>query len=463
MKSIVTLRKEIFFILCNFFLLQKNIAQVKILTYEEAVATALNNNLELKQFENGIRVNKAQFNSNKLNFLPEIYATLDGAKTKGFQFSTQEQSLVDEEIETLDFNLEADFVLFNGFKKLNNLKRSKSLLEAKKNEFYRLQQDIVLQTTQKYFQYLLDQEVLKVSKENLNINKQIFSRVVEQVKLGQKPGLDSISQRVVLENSKLNVQSANNRLTNDKLDLLNLLVLNDTENITFQPFIENKKKPFKNDLQELNNDRLIDNSYKQRHDLKQLNDEKEAFKKSINISRSVRYPIIGLYYNYGSAYISNRRRQDANTNEYVDVNFRNQFLEENIVNKYGFYVSIPILANYTSRKNIVEAKVNYENKEYEIENLKRLIANDIENAINNFEQLSKSYDLAKKTTIASDFSLEKQRELYKLGLGDLIALNLEVQRNLSANSQEIRAKYRLYLQSKIIEYIIGELEVANIE
>jgi len=82
---------------------------------------------------------------------------------------------------------------------------------------------------------------------------------------------------------------------------------------------------------------------------------------------------------------------------------------------------------------------------------------DIKNSTNNFFQLKKSYEVAQKASKAAQLSFDKQKELLDLGLGDLVTLNIESQRNFRIKSEELQAKYTLLFQQKIIDYQVGTI------
>ena len=423
----------------------------RVISFEEALHLALKNNIDIKRSTNNLNVDKAVFNASKLSFLPELRATSNGAKTKGFQFSPQEQSLVDQEITTLRVNLRADLVVFNGLNRLYTLKRNKKTYAAQQDALQQLKQDIVFETTQRYLQYLLDDEVLAIAKENEITNSKIYNQVAAFVNQGRRAGVDSISQSSVYERSKLEATNALNKLAIDRLNLERLLALDVSDSV----FFVSPKESFIVDTLNLNANSLIEKAYNLRADLSQLENEKLEQKYQANAFRSGRLPRASIFYRYGSEFISNRTRTNQDTGLREDVPFRTQIFEENIVNQYGFNVSIPLFANFSNRGNIVRAKIAYENKDYEIADLKRRIAIDIKNALNNLEQLKQSYKVSKKVSKASKLAFDKQRELYTLGLGDLVALNIEAQRNFKAQSEELQAKYTLIFQQKMIDYQVG--------
>ena len=426
----------------------------RIITYEKAIKIALKNNLDIKQTSNDIKINKALYSSSKLSFLPQLSANSNGARTKGFQFSPQEQALVDQEISTLRINLRADLVVFNGFSNYFNFKRNKNLLQAKESELKQLNQNIVFETSQKYIQYLLDEEILKIAVENKNINKQLYEQVSEFVVQGQRAGLDSISQLATYERSKLEVSNAQNKVALDQLDLLRTLAIDSTNDVVI---VAPDRELLENDFYNANIDELVKKAFLQRADLFQLENEKRAFKSLTNSLRGSRLPTASIFYRYGSEFISNRSRVDEETGVFEEVPFGTQLFEENIVSQYGFNIFIPLFTNFNNRGNIVRSKVGYENKEYQIEDLKRKIALDIRNAVNNYRQLKQAYEVSKRASKVSQLSFEKQKELYDLGIGDLITLNIESQRNFTAKSQELQAKYTLLFQQKIIDYQVGEI------
>jgi outer membrane protein len=195
-----------------------------------------------------------------------------------------------------------------------------------------------------------------------------------------------------------------------------------------------------------------------RPELKKLQAEKKANQNDIAISRSGYMPRVSLYYNYGSDYSSNYRRFSPADSLYHEISFEDQLLKDNYSHQYGFNISIPIFNRLQTRTNVVRSKIGYENSKLEYQDFEMQLIIDVQNAYQDFKFQKETYLANRIRAEASMLAYEKQQEMYRMGKGSLVDLNVENKRKIEAQSEEAQAKYNLVFQQLIVKYQLGDLK-----
>ena len=443
-------------LLCFLFALPKlTMSQDKVFTYDDIVGMAVEQNVEIKQEKNKLKINNAIQNQGIANLFPSINFNSNAFKTEGLQWSDQDARLLNTTISSVNYGINSEITIFNGFKNLSQLKQNKQLLIAQTEQINQSVQDVILNVSQQYMQILLDKEMLKLAEANHEIQKQIYKQIKLYVRLGKRAPIDSLSQEAFYKQSKANLIEIRNKLQLDKGQLLKSLLL--------ELNLDYDVEPLSWDIEEIMNlsydfDTMLKEALSNRSDLKKVNAEKEAAFSQIKISRANSLPSISLFYSYGSNYGSNRTRVDPVDNISREIPFNDQLFKENNFSRYGASLRIPIFNGLSNKTNTVRSKVLYENLNLSYLNLERSIVIDLQNAFQNFNLFRENYITNSISKEASQKSLEKQQELFRLGKGSLLNLNIETQRNLQVHSQYIQSLYTLLFQKIVIDYHIGNIK-----
>ncbi len=106
---------------------------------------------------------------------------------------------------------------------------------------------------------------------------------------------------------------------------------------------------------------------------------------------------------------------------------------------------------------MVRSKIGYENAKLDYQDFEMQLEIDIQNAYQDFISQKETYLANRIRAIASSLAYEKQKELYRMGQGSLIDLNIENRRTIEAQSDEAQAKHNLVFQQIVLEYYVGNL------
>jgi len=159
------------------------------------------------------------------------------------------------------------------------------------------------------------------------------------------------------------------------------------------------------------------------------------------------YPTIS----FNSAYNFSRT-----TNQVVINNFSTLFNQVRGLN-YGFTANIPILNNLNTRRLIKQAKwdVGYQNIIYE--NQKSLTDLSVINAFQNYEQQKKALALEEENILLARENLDIVFQTYKLGAATLLQLKLAQNSLADAENRLIEARYNAKLSETELMRLSGQL------
>lgn len=434
-------------------LLLMNIAkaqEVRTITFDEAVNIALEKNIQLRQEKNQLLSLDAQKQQSAMAYLPSAGINFQASRQDGQQFQLVEDGFEIKNVQAdrLSGAINAELTVFNGFSRTHNRKIASYNYEAQLKGVERTRQEIIFQIAQQYLQVLLDAELLKINQQAVNDQAKQLQQIEGFVKQGLRPQADFYTQQAQLRQFELTAIESENQLEINKATLAQTLQLNPLEAFEIAS-IETTGIPV--DFPEADLATAFNIALENRMDLEQSQLTVASSKRNIAFSRAGLYPSLAAFYQYGTQYSS------LNT-----LNFRDQFFDLYPNNTVGLSLNIPIFNNFVSRTRVEIAKVDLANNSLDLENLKRTIFRDVQNAYLNFKAAIKRAEVTKTGVEASNEAYEVQKERYKIGVANFVELSQANQALIQAESDDAQARYTLVFQKLILDFSTGTLVVEQL-
>jgi outer membrane protein len=429
-----------------------------VLTFEEAVKIGMEKNISLHTQRNQLFASQARKTQGYANFLPSINGNGFAQRTDGLQIDPTTGEAGNVRSDYIQGSVQANFMLFNGFNRINTMLQNNKAFSAQSNLLERTRQDVVYTVTSQFLQVLLDQELLRIAQENLNAQKALLDQIKGFVEVGSRAATDEYNQNALVENFRVIYLRAKMTLENDRSLLAQTLQLDPS--IPFSV----TKPTWQNDLEyfrSLSLDSLFQIAAKSRPDLKQQNDMVESSKYSVRAASSGYYPTVSLFASYGSTYYASDAWK-LNPNIPRPENFSTQFTDLNPALSYGINVNIPIFDRLQTRTNRVVAKVAFENARLTRDNLEKSIKIDVQRSFKNYETSIESYEASQAQFDAAQLALRTQQESYELGISTQVALAQANQVFVQAASSLAQAQVTLIFQQMLLEYALGTLRVETL-
>ncbi|MFA6468110.1 MAG: TolC family protein [Bacteroidota bacterium] len=397
------------------------------LSLQQAIQTALDKNIDVIRSKNSMQSADANVTSSFGNFLPSLSASA-GVGRSGSSFDPT--LFIPSGVSangSASAGLNANMVIFDGFRNLSTYNRASSSADAAAFNFAKQKQTTVLLVEQAYLTVLRNEQLLKVSQENLKRSQQQLSRIEESNKVGALAKSDVYRQQVQTANDELALINAQSNYDNSKQDLLYLLALDVTKEYEFADatVIQELNALVLDSLRQEYADynKLVQEALEARPDYQSSVLAKRVSESDLTISRSGHYPTLSLNAGYG--YSGN----DLGT------------LTDTKTWNWRLSLSLPIFSGFQTSTSVQASQLNYELAEQQVEQAKRNVAKEVKSALLNLEAARKRYDVSLKNVKSAEEDRRIAEERYNLGSNTLLDLLVATANFTQAQSNKVSSSY----------------------
>lgn len=415
----------------------------RMLTVEEAIATALQNNYDIQLSKNDSMVAALDYSYRNTVFYPTLNATASTTWNNNNQKQTLADGTKREQSGIRSHNSSAgvqlQWTLFDGFKMFATRDRGAQLLELGSLTVKNQVVNSVATVVNTYYNIVRQKQQLKAVEEQIALNE-------ERVRLSQyKLDIGTGAKPDVLQ-SKVDL-NAQKSLKLEQLTLIDQLKdqLNQAMNTKLGTAFEVSDSIPLNTGLGLGDIQL---------DIEKTNPSLLIAQKNISIAQLVvkerkaeRWPTVS----FNSAYNYSR------TNNQTVINpFSTLFNQSNGLN-YGFTASIPIFNGFNARRLIRQAQLDLNFQQLSFENQRSIVGLSVVNAFRVYEQQKKTLALEEENILLARENVDIVFQTYKLGAATLVQLR-EAQNSLEdANNRLIAARYATKLSETELLRLKGEI------
>jgi len=425
------MKKSFYFVLIILTLLAiDNSYSQKLLTLDDAITIALNQNSNIVKSTNSL----ATFQAGVKNAYGNLIPTLNLGGTFGWQRVTNSERTTQldsmgNSVTTGPTQYDSRFwsvsaggnlTLFNGLSNLAQINKSKSDLESAKLTLEKLKQDITLQTITYYTQIISYQKLLNFQEEDLKYNEGLLDQIKEKFDLKIVPINDVYSQEAQAANSKVAYLQAKNNLEISKINLLNYLAIDVSQDYRFDSTATDIKDTV---LVKSNIDSLYEFALNNRKDYQSMIFELESSQHQSTIARGGLFPSLSANYGIGSSF------NDPS-------NIFNQK-----VYSLGLSLNFPIFSNWSSEYSIQAADVQILNSGEDLKTLELSIKSQVKTADLNLQTAKQQLDASDVALTSSRESWKIETETYNLGAATYLDLQLSYNNYLQAQYNKISNEY----------------------
>lgn len=435
-------RGFIFIISALFFTGSVSYAQ-RMLTLEEAIATALQNNYDIQLSKNDSMVAALDYSYRNAGFLP----TLNGNLGTTWNSNNQRQTLADgskrEQKNIRSHNTTASialsWTLFDGLKMFATRDKAAEYIQLGSLGIKNQVVNSIAGVITTYYNIVRQKQQLKSVEEQITLNEERvrLSQYKLDIGTGAKP--DLLQSKV-----DLNAQKA---LKLEQLTLIEQLKeqLNQAMNTSSGTSFEVSDSIPLNTGIGLGDIQI---------DIEKTNPLLLIARKNIDIAgltlkerKAEQFPVVS----FNSAY--NYSRTD---NKKVINPFSPLFNQSNGLN-YGLTANIPIFNRFNAKRLIRQAELDIQYQQLVFENQRSLLNLDVLTAFKNYELQKKALALEEENILLARENVDIVFQTYKLGAATLVQLR-EAQNSLeAANNRLIAARYATKLAETELLRLKGNL------
>jgi outer membrane protein TolC len=414
------------------------------LTIEQAIATALQNNFDIKLSRNDSLIAAINFSYRNAAFLPQINAT----GTVLANNNNQKQTYTDNSVKTrkgvrttnANAALSANWLLFDGLRMFITREKLEELLQLGSYTIQNQISNTVSDVIKTYYDIVYQKQLLRSTEEQMafSSDRLRLAQYKFDVGVGIKP--DVLQAQIDL-NQQRAAQINQMAALDQRKQTLNRL-MNVPQNLDYKV---SDTIPVRTDLTIGD---LLNN-------ITNTSPELLLARKNIDVSRlGVREARADLFPNISFTTAYNFARTNNNS---VLNPIAQPLLNVNHGFNYGLTASIPILNNFRVRQSIKQAELTVNYQQLVLQNQQSLVTTNVLNAYKTYDAQKRIVGISDSNVTLARENLFIEQERYRVGNTTFIELRQAEENVANALTTLITARYNLKVAETELLRLKGEL------
>ena len=407
-------------------------------TLDQCIDYAIQNNIQIRQSDISAQSRDVDLNSARSNRLPGVSANASQSWSFGRSL-TIDNTYANTNTASTSFSIGADMTLFAGGRISGNIQNAKLGLEAAMSDLERIKDDVRVEVAQAFIQIVYNRSILDVARNQVTIDSMQVERLTELAAIGKASNAEVSSQRATLAQSRLSVTQAENNLSMSILTLTQLLELPSPEGFdVIQPDADAIEFRIPDSPEEIYNQAL-----EIKPAIKSEEIRLEQANNSIDIAKGGYFPTLSLSAGAGTGYYTSSNR--------AGDNFGNQ-MKNNFGPQVGLNLSIPIFSRNSNRNNVRSAQLNWMNQEMQLDNVKKQLYKEIQQAYYNAVASKSRYESSQEVAVSAQESFELVQAKYEGGKASITEFNESKNRLVTAQADVIKYRYEYLFNTALLEF-----------
>ena len=420
-------------------------APAKKLTLRQSVDFALGRNVSVAQAQNNVGAARSGVLAGYGGYLPTLSSSAYWSRQQTTEAFFSGVTFVHPTTTTNYFNatVGASWTVFDGFSREATLKKAIANAQSTDNVLSRTKQQIVFSVQSDYLTVLRNEQLVKVSEENLKRDQRELERITESSKVGSLAIADVYRQQSVVAADELSLIQAQVTYDESKADLIALIGLDHSDEY-----------------------QIADESISQDISQAELDTAKET---SLHMGE-LRKAAMAARPDYQSALEQVTSAQADETSAisryYPGVNASAQYalnntqlsnLTDNKGLSWGLNFSWTLFDHFLTNQNVQTAAVERMNAELTVLQTERNVSVDVKKALLNLESGRKQYTASIKSLQSATQDQKVAEERYNLGAGTLVDLLTANAGLVNAEASKVNATYNYIIAKRNLEFAIGNI------
>jgi outer membrane protein len=402
-------------------------------------------NLELKMGMNNTEKEKLSYQQTQWQLAPSINGGGNG--NMNFRRSTNQNNQISSgNAYSLNYGISASLILFDGLSRVNQISAMKFNLLAYNKIIEQQENTLYLDVVKLFSQTIFFKQQVNVAEEQLNLSRKEQEKIETKVSLGLL-GHSSIDEiKATVSGNQFELSKLNNSLKMSLLNLMQLINLPDT--IAFEITGSEFELTIPS-VKEYTKEVVYQQACENLPDLKEKEYRLKYYKKLLTANQGHLLPSLSINGGYSSSFFSTDTLDNG-----LKTPFNNQF--DNYLNpSVSISLNVPIFNKRSTGFQLKRSKIDIENAVLELEQQKKEIYHEIQNAIRQLNSSYLEYVNAADHLAFVDKSFEIYREKYSMGLINSTDFITAQNQYLQAKTNVLAAKYTWIIQEKIIRLYSG--------
>jgi outer membrane protein len=419
-------------------------APPRVITFEEALRIALQQNATVRQARNATELNAAAVREARLSFLPDLRLNTQGAQTYGRNFNENEGQIVDQTTQSLNAGVSSSVTVFNGFANVANLREARLAENAGELDLTRTRQTVVFTVASNFLTLVQQQEQLRVRRENLTAEQALEQQIQAYVDAGVRTIADLYQQQAAVASARLAVVEGERAASLAEVDVMQTLQLDPRGTYAFAAPALDSVPP--TDTVRYDLDALLARALTQRVDIDAEEARQDAADQAIRAARASYWPSISLGLGYNTGYSSAS-----------DFAFTDQ-LDQRRGGSLTLGLSIPLFDRGSTQLATQRAEIQADNARLALETARQQAGLEVRRAYLDFQSARAQLVAAEAQLRAAELALQASFERYQAGASTLVELTQARATRVQAASALINARYNARFQRTVMDYYVGDLD-----
>ncbi len=421
--------------------------QPETITYDQALRIALQRNVALRQSENTAASDAVSVKQARMQLLPDLRLTTQGAQSYGRNFNQIDGALVNSTTQTMNAGLSSSLTLFDGMRNISTIRQAQYAESASENDVTRARQTAVFTVASNYVAVVAQEELLRVRQEALAAQVKLEEQVKAYVDAGSRPISDLYTQQANVASARLDVTQARRALELARIDVMTTLQLDPALNYTF---VTPKLPEQSSETPAPALDSLINVAMRTRTDIAASESRLKAADASVNAASASRWPSLSLNVGYNTSFSSAS-----------SFNFADQ-LDQRRGGSIALGVSLPLFDRANTSTATQKARLQSDNARIALDAQRRDVGLQVRRTWLDLTSAREQLIAAQAQVRAADQALTASQERYNAGAATLVEVSQARATQVQAASALVNARYNLVLQGTVMDYYTGSLTAPKV-
>lgn len=441
-------KRELIFFAAFATFLSANAQEKQTWSLEDCINYALEKNIQLQQNKISLQESEVDVKTAKAALFPSLsFNTGQNLVNRPYQQNSATVSgteIISSNNKTTyngSYSLNAQWTLWNGGQRLNNIKQQKKNQEIAELSVAETENTLKEEITKLFLQILYADESVNINKGTLEVSKATYERAKELFNQGSISKADLAQLESQVGNDEYQLITSESSLRNYKLQLKQMLELDGTAEMELElPVLDDAKV-----MQLLpSQEDVYQTALANRPEIQSSKLSIDNAKLAISSAKSGYFPTISL---------------SASTSSMTNNSSQNNWVQQMKYgwnNMIGLNISVPIFNNRQTKSAVEKAQFQYNSSLLNLQDKQKGLYTDIETIWLDALNAQQQYAAAEVKLKSSQTSFDMVNEQFKLGMKNTVELLTEKNNLLSAQQQRIQAKYMAILNRTLLDFYAGK-------
>lgn len=414
---------------------------------EECIRYAIENNIDLKQRELEQQSREVDLHTSKYSWLPSLNASV--GENFGFGRSESKDGLiVDRNSANTTAGIQLSMPLLD-LKIPSDIAARKLDLKASFETLNKAKEDLSINVASYFLQALYNKEMLKIAELQVALSSEQVTKTEALYNAGKVPVSQLYDMKAQLAKDEVTLTESRNNVKLALLDLAQSLELErDGENFDIlEPETGDAVEQYMSSI--IPPDQVYDHAVGFKPQIKEQEYLLESQKKMLKVAQAGYYPKLNFSAGYSNGYYHNFGDGDYNNASFSDQ------LKNNGQKSVGFSLSIPIFNRFQVRNSVRSARINIHNRELMMENSKKTLYKEIQQAYYNATAAQEKYLSSDKSVDASKIAFSYAEERYGAGKSTVFEYSEAKTKYAQSLAEQTQSKYNFIFRAKILDFYNG--------